>query len=144
MEITRQSKHCGRTFTYEESQRILSQIYAVHSKKANNFSDDGDMKRLQFLRLAIILLIWSISTYWFSLKIDSLESPDNSFHYFPEIDQFHPWLVWQSTMKLNCFWTSKWVPIPFLTWKKILICSTNKHYTCPFPQYKNSLKNALN
>lgn len=128
------------------STEMLAQIYTIHSKKSSNYFSDNDldMRRLQLLSLAIILLVSSISTYWFSTKIDPLESLDNSFHYFPEIDQFHPWLVWQSTRKLNCFWTSKWVPTPFLTWKKILICSTNKHHTCPFPQYENSLKSSLN
>ena len=99
---------------------------------------------MTLLSLAIILLAWSLSTYWFSPKIDPLDSLDNSFHYFSEIDQFHPWLVWQSPRKLNCFSTSKWVPTPFPTWKKILLCSTNKPHTCPFLQYKNYLRNLLN
>lgn len=70
--------------------------------------------------------------------------PRQFFSLLFEIDQFHPWLVWQSTRKLNCFWTSKWVSTPFPTWKKILICSPDKQHTCPFPQYKSTLKNSFN
>lgn len=128
---------------WRTTNNVCSDLFCTRKEPSKYFPDDIDIKRVLFFYLAVTLLISSRSTYWFSPKIDHLDSLANSFHYFSEIDQFSPWLVWPSTRKLNCLWTNEWVSVPFPTWKKTLICSTNKHHTCPVPQCRNSLKNSL-
>lgn len=44
-EVTKRLMHYMRTFTYEESQRMLAHIYAIHSKKPNKYFSNNDVDK---------------------------------------------------------------------------------------------------